>query len=85
MADNDKTESAAAPVNDKAASEGSPVRKLNIAEGLQVREDLRLARRMLKVALDIRTKDIETLDAQVSLAEKQIARARMIIRVGDTE
>ena len=33
MADNDKTESAAAPINGKAASEGSPVRKLNIAEG----------------------------------------------------
>lgn len=79
MADNDKTEMAPSPVNGNAASEGSPVRKLNITEELQVRGDLTLARRMLSVALDISVKDVETLDAQVALAERQIARARAIL------
>ena len=68
MADNDKTEIAP-----------SLVPELGIADRLQVVEVLRLARRMLSVALDISTKDVETLDAQVALAERQIARARAIL------
>ena len=50
-----------------------------------MREDLRLARHMLRVALDISTKDIETLDAQIALAEGRIAPARAILRAGDAE
>ena len=69
MVDNDKT--ADAP------------RELSIAEQLQVREDITLARKMLGLALDISTKDIETLDGQVALAERQIARARAILKRGE--